>query len=128
MKGRHDRASIVKGLIDYFVGNGLEIQYAGFSGYPKPFDINRHSPDVIAKDKKTGLVYIGQCKLCSELKEQITKEQFEDFPKMSMKSGNFAKEKIPFYIAVPTDCEAKIKETFRQFEIPWSDNIQVIGF
>lgn len=128
MRSRHDKSSIVKSLIDFFSENGLQIQYARSAGFEKPHAIKRHSPDVLAIDKKSGLTYIGLCKLCTELKDQMTKEQFDDFAKMVIKSGNSSTKKVPFYIAVPTECESKIKETFRQFEIPWQDNIQVVGF
>ena len=127
MKSRHDRNSIVKSLIDYFVDGGLVIQYARYPGYEKPFTIKRHSPDVIAINKKTGSAYIGQCKLCTELTDQITKEQFEDFSKIVMRAGSQSESIMPFYIAVPTECESKIRETFRKFEIAWKDNIKVIG-
>jgi len=122
----HD--SLVKGLIDFFTKNNMQIYLANYQGYKKPIVIKRHTPDVIAVDQKTGLAHIGVAKLCGELTDNITKEQFEDFPKRIMKNGNSAGKPMPFYIIVPIECESKIKETFTKFEIPWKDNIQVIGF
>lgn len=127
MKGRHDRNSLIKALIDYFTENGLQIHYARYTGYEKPFAIKRHVPDVIAFDKEKGLAYIGKCLLCSELEDKNTKEQFEDFPKMLMKSGNSEQKHLPFYIGVPHDCHGKVKESFRMFEVPFKENIQVVG-
>ena len=128
VKGRQDHNSLVKGLIDYFQESGLQVQYAKYEGFSKPFSIKRHSPDVIAMNKEKGLAYIGEAKMCSELGDQITKEQFEDFGKMLMKGGKSEKMRLPFFIAVPSECESKISESFRQFEIPWQQNITVVGF
>ncbi|MFB5598410.1 MAG: hypothetical protein ACE5RJ_05295, partial [Nitrosopumilaceae archaeon] len=58
----------------------------------------------------------------------VTKEQFEDFPKRIIKNGKSAGKYTQFCIAVPVECETKIKEVFRQWDIPWRDNIQILGF
>ena len=127
MKQRQSHGSLIKGLIDYFQTKDLEISLANYEGYTKPFVIKRHSPDVMALDRTNGLIHIGIVKLCSSLNEQTTKEEFEDFSKRLMKSSNGEKIRVPLYIAVPKDCQSKIKEVFRQFEIPWKDNIYIIG-
>ena len=127
MKQRLSHESLIKGLIDYFQSKDLEISLANYSGFQKPFIIKRHSPDVLAIDRSSGLVHIGIVKLCSSLTDQTTKEEFEDFSKRLMKNAN-EKIRVPFYIAVPNDCQTKIQETFRRFEIPWKDNIHVLGF
>jgi hypothetical protein len=81
----------------------------------------------MAIDPSTGLIHIGIVKLCSSLSDQITKEEFEDFSKRLMKGSGTEKIRVPLYIAVPNECQSKIKEVFRQFEIPWKDNIHVLG-
>lgn len=126
MRERTSHEKLVEGLIQFFSEKGLQIQYARKLGYERPFVIKRHAPDVFAYDKEKKLGFIGEAKLCTELEEQITKEEFEDFGKMVMKSGNSEKVPLPFYIAVPSDCQTKVKETFRMFEIPWKNNIQVL--
>ena len=126
MRERTSHEKLVEGLIQFFTENGLQIQYARKSGYQKPFVIKRHAPDVIAYDKEKKLGFIGEAKLCTELEEQLTKEEFEDFGKMVMRSGKSEKIPLPFYIAVPSDCQIKVKETFRVFDIPWKNNIQVL--
>lgn len=128
MPRKQDRQSLIKGLIDHFVLNGLQIQYANYEGFEKPFVITRHAPDVIAVSPKSQLGYIGKVKLCSELGEQSTKEQFTDFSKMLMKSGKSQGSKIPFFIVVPQECHSKIKQTYHDFDISWRENIQVLGF
>ena len=128
MKGRQDHNSLVKGLIEFFEESGFQVQYARYEGYSKPFSIKRHAPDVIAMNKEKGLAIIGEAKMCSELEDQITKEQFEDYGIMLMKGGKSEKTRLPFFIAVPQECESKIPESFRQFEIPWQSNIIVKGF
>ncbi len=127
MKERQSNDSLISGLIDYLQNKGLEISLANFQGYKKPFVIKRHSPDVMARDPSSGLVYIGLVKLCISLGDQITKEEFQDFSKRLMKSSNAEKVRVPFIIAVPNDCQTKVREIFRQLEIPWNENINVIG-
>ena len=127
MKQRQTHDSLTKGLIDYLQSNGLEVALANFPGYKKPSVIKRHSPDVMAKDPSTGLIYIGMVKQCTSLEEQITKEEFEDFSNRLMKGAGEEKVRVPLIIAVPETCQSKVKEVFRQLEIPWKENITVIG-
>ena len=128
MKGRSSHESLIEGLIDYFTQRQIEIYYANYSGYKKPMAVKRHTPDMLCVDSKTGMAYISEAKVCSELTDQITKEQFEDFPKRIIKNGKSAGKYMQFCIAVPLECETKIKEAFRQWNIPWRDNIQILGF
>lgn len=128
MPRKQDHQSLIKGLIDHFISDGLQIQYANYEGYDKPFVITRHAPDVIAVNPKNKLGYIGKVKLCSELGEEATKEQFTDFSKMLMKSGESQGKRLPFFIAVPQECQTKIRQTYRDMDISWRENIQVLGF
>lgn len=125
---KQSHPSLIKGMIDHFVSGGLQIQYANYEGFDKPFLITRHAPDVIAVNPQNQLGYIGKVKLCSELGEQSTKEQFTDFSKMLMKSGKSQGLKIPFFIGVPQECHSKIRQTYSNFDIAWRENIQVLGF
>ena len=127
MKERQSHDSLVKELIGHFLEKNLEVRLANCEGYNKPMVIKRHPPDILAVDS-SGLVHIGVVKMCSSLGDQMTREQFEDFSKRLMKNSDSQKIRVPLFIAVPTDCQAKVREMFRQFEIPWKENIQVIGF
>lgn len=127
MKGRQDHGSLVQSLVDSFIENGLVIKYAKCQNYEKPIVIKRHTPDIIAKNKDGTLTVIGEAKMCNELRDQITKEQFEDFSSVMMDRGS-EKVKVPFFVGVPEQCEFKVQESFRQFSIAWPDNIQVWGF
>src|SRR5574338_119408 len=127
MPRKQDHRSLIKGLIDRFISDGLQIQYANYEDYDKPFVITRHAPDVIAVNPKNKLGYIGKVKLCSELGEKATKEQFTDFSKMLMKSGESQGKRLPFFIAVPQECQTKIRQTYRDMDISWRENIQVLG-
>ena len=127
MKGRQDHDSLVHKLIECLIENGFEIKYAKHSSYTKPIMIKRYRPDVIARNQDKKLTIIGEAKMCNELTDQITKEQFEDFSSTYMER-DADRIKIPFIIAVPEQCEFKVKEAFRQFSLPWKDNIQVWGF
>lgn len=124
---RQSHDSLVEGLIDYLKSKGLQVVLANFQGYEKPFLIKRHSPDVLAKDPSSGLVYIGVVKLCTSLEEKITQEKFQDFSKRLMKSSGGEKIRVPLVIAVPKDCQSKVREVFKQSQIPWKENIDVIG-
>lgn len=127
-KSRQDHKSLLKNLIEHFTSCGLEIQYANYDGYDKPFVINRHAPDVIAFDRNAQLGYIGEAKMCSELTDERTKEQFEDFSKKLMRSGKSERAKLPFFIAVPHECTSKIPQTLKNIGLDERDNIKIIGF
>ena len=128
MQTSKDHEFLVKELIDYFLKKGLEVPLANHPGYSKPGRIKRHPPDVMAIDRTNGLVYIGSVKTCNEFSDQITREEFEDFPRRLSKTQDSAKVRIPFYIGVPENCQSKVKEIFNKFEIPWRENIKVVGF
>ena len=128
MKHRQRHDSLIRRLIDHFQTQDFRISFANYEDFTKPFVIKRHSPDVIGVNRSNGLVHIGIVKFCSSLNDQITKEEFEDFSNILMKGSENERILVPFYIAVPNECQSKIKETFRSLEIPWTDNIHVLGF
>ena len=128
MKQRQSHDSLIRRLIDHFQTQDFRISFANYEDFTKPFVIKRHSPDVIGVNRSNGLVHIGIVKFCSSLNDQITKEEFEDFSNILMKDSENERILVPFYIAVPNECQSKIKEIFRYFEIPWTDNIHVLGF
>lgn len=127
-KSRQDHASLLKNLIDHFVLGGLEIQYANYGAYARPHAINRHAPDIIAVDKRTNLGYIGEAKMCSELNELRTKEQFEDFSSKAVSTIKSGQVRMPFFIAVPHECSSKIPQTLRDLGLAQMDNIKVVSF
>ena len=127
MKQRQSHDSLICGLIDYFQKKGIEVVLAKFQGYKKPFLIKRHAPDVMARNPTTGLIYIGVVKLCTSLEDQITQEEFQDFSKRLMKNSGTEKVRVPLVIAVPHDCQSKVKEVFKRLKIPWNDNICIVG-
>jgi len=127
-KLRQDHKSLVKKLIDHFVSSGLEIQYANYTGYEKPFVITRHAPDVIAFDRTKQLGYIGEAEMCNEITEQLTKEKFEDFSKKLMRKGKSEHTRLPFFIASPHECNSRIPQILRDLGINERDNIHVLSF
>ena len=44
-----------------------------------------------------------------------------------MKGSGTEKIRVPLVIGVPKDCQSKVREVFKQLQIPWKDNIHVIG-
>lgn len=127
MQTSEEHNFLIKRLIDQFLKKGLKVSLANYVNYDKPMKIKRHSPDVLAINRKNGLVYIGLTKTCNELSDNITKEQFTDFSRRLSKTQTSEKIRIPFYICVPESCKSRIKESFEEFEIPWNENIVVIG-
>lgn len=127
-RSRQDHTTLVKNLIDHFKGSGLEIQYANYEGYEKPFVITRHAPDVIAYDRKNQLGYIGEAEMCNELAEELAKEKLHDFSKKLMSRGKSEKTRLPFFIAVPDECKSKIPQALRDLGIAERDNIHVLSF
>jgi len=127
-KNREDHQSLVKHLIDHFNSLGLEIQYANYDKYQKPFVINRHPPDVIAFDRAKHLGYIGEAKVCTEVEEQRTKEQLADFSSKLMRSGASEHTHLPFFIAVPHDCNSKMIQTLKTLHLDSKENIRVMDF
>lgn len=127
-KNREDHKSLVKHLIDHFTSLGLEIQYANYDKYEKPFVISRHSPDVIAFDRAKHLGYIGEAKVCTELEEERTKEQLSDFSSKLMKSGTSERVSLPLYIAVPHDCNSKMMQTLKTLHLDSKENIHLMDF
>ncbi len=128
MPQSQDHESLVKHLIDHFTSIGLEIQYADYDKYQKPFVISRHQPDVIAFDKTKRLGYIGEAKMCADLEEQRTKEQLHDFSNKVMRSGTSEHIRLPLYIAVPNDCNSKMTQTLKELHLESKENIHVMGF
>lgn len=115
-------------MMDHFSSLGLEIQYANYDGHQKPFVINRHAPDVIAFDRVKHLGYIGEAKVCTELEEPRTREQFDDFSKKIMRSGVSEKTRLPFYIAVPHECNSKTTQVLKEMHLDSRDNVHVLDF
>ncbi|MEM2159837.1 MAG: hypothetical protein QXN55_02645 [Candidatus Nitrosotenuis sp.] len=127
-KNRQDHNSLVKHLIDHFTSLGLEIQYANYGKYQKPFVISRHPPDVIAFDKTKRLGYIGEAKVCTELEEERTKEQLHDFSSKIMRAGASEKVRLPLYVAIPHECNLKMTSTLKELHLDSKDNIHVMDF
>lgn len=127
-KSRQDHKSLIKHLIDHFTSLGLEVQYANYDKYQKPFPISRHAPDVIAYDRTKKIGYIGEAKVCTEIVEQRTKEQLEDYSKKVMKTGDSETTKMPFFIAIPHDCNLKMTQTLKEMHLDTRDNIHIMDF
>jgi hypothetical protein len=127
-KSHIDHESLVKHLIDHFTSLGLEIQYANYAKYQKPFTISRHSPDVIAMDRAKHLGYIGEAKTCVELDEQKTKEQLQDFSNKLMRSGASERIRLPLFVAVPHECSMKMAHTLRDLHLDSKENIHIMDF
>ena len=66
--------------------------------------------------------------MCTELVEQRTKEQFEDFSKKLMRSGNSERTKLLFFIAVPHECNTKTTQVLKELHLDARDNVHIMDF
>ena len=69
------------------------------------------------------LVAIGEAKICEDLENERTKEQFEDFSKRYMSEGKSRNTAVPFYIAVPQKCKEKAREKLVDFGLAGKANV-----
>jgi len=114
---------LVKILIDQFEIDGLEIVNAAYQGYKEPYKVGRHPPDIIARNRVTEVVSLGEVKLCSALDSQKTREQFEDFSnrQMATTSGEF----VPFHILTPVMCAHRVWRLLCQLGLDKRPNVML---
>ena len=120
-----EHQTLVKALIDKFVNDGLVIVKAAYEGYDEPYKIERHKPDIIAKDSNTDIIFIGEAKLCDDLASDRTKEQFEDFSSRVMTEGRCKGAPVPFHIVVPKNCPDDVVLVLAKLRLGDKSNIKV---
>lgn len=120
-----EHQTLVKALIDKFVNDGLVIIKAAYEGYDEPYKIERHKPDIIAKDSNTDIVSIGEAKLCDDLTSDRTKEQFEDFSSRVVTEGKSKGATVPFHIVVPKSCPDDVVSVLAKLHLGDKSNIKV---
>lgn len=95
----NEHQNLVDALIKALISEGYTIENADSGDYLRPTTIERHEPDIIAKDQN-GLVIIGEAKTKEGLNSETSKEQFIDFSNRVMASGLLKDQAVPFHIVV----------------------------
>ena len=92
-----EHQELIAALVNHFTAKlNLEILSADYTGYPKPTEHGRHSPDIVARDGR-GVIHIAEAKVGNDIFSQSTKEQFLDFSNRIMVD---TKVPVPFHIVV----------------------------
>jgi hypothetical protein len=115
---------LVKRLIDELVKSGVRILTADFEGYLKPRRQGRHEPDVVGEDS-SGLLVIGEAKLCQDLTTLHTYEQLRDFSSRQMGDGALEGVAVPFHIIIPMDCSPELHRILKDLNLHDKDNIHI---
>ncbi|MDO8621231.1 MAG: hypothetical protein Q7R31_03035 [Candidatus Levybacteria bacterium] len=98
MNPSREHQDLIKALKNHF------IQRLGFTilsvdlpeSLDKPFQIGRHSPDIIAKDQ-FGIIQIGEAKVGDNISSPESEEQFKDFSNQVMRGTNVP---VPLHIII----------------------------
>ena len=85
--------------------------------------IDNHIPDMMGKSEQ--LVAIGEAKTCNDLDNKRTEEQFKAFGRRVMKPDKT--KRVPFYIAIPKECESKLNEVLMRLNLDKRENIKVVA-
>ena len=119
---------LVKGLINEFAAEGLEIMSAVSEGYKKPEKVKVHQPDIIGWDPEKELFYLGTIKTQNDdLSSTKTGEQFYELSNLVMSKGRSQGKRLPYYIGVPKDKLPNIKKALVDFGISKRENIYTVG-
>jgi len=117
----HER--MVKKIIDKFESKDLRIKCADYTGYDTCEKTSNYIPDVRARDDSNELNYIGEAETCDTVKSDHTKEQIKAFSGRTMKDGKSKGAEVPFYIAVPKECESDLEEVLQELGLADKQNI-----
>ena len=121
-----EHKKLVKAIIDHFEAKGLKIVSASYDGYEKCEIIGNHEPDVIAQKPNEEVYYIGEDKICDNLKNDRTREQFEDFGNTVMLKEGATRTYIPFCIAVPKECKEELEKNLVDYGLSMNENIETL--
>jgi len=116
--------TLVSRLIDELLRKRVTILTADYEGYLKPHRQGRHEPDVVG-ETSSGLLVIGEAKLCEDLATLHTYEQFSDFSNRAMEDGPLAGSAIPFHIITPMECSPALHSILKDLNLENRDNIHI---
>lgn len=93
-----EHQQLVQALVNHFRSTlNFSINGVDLPGYAvKPFQIGRHTPDIIAKDS-LGVIQIGDAKYGDDISSETSKEEFLDFSNQKMRITG---QNVPLHIVV----------------------------
>jgi len=116
---------IVGAVIAYFKEQGWRITAAACPGYTEPGKVERHEPDVIARDGRGVTVY-GEAKTGEgDIGARHSREQYHDFSKWFMKGSGMP---CPLYICVPGRHRPELERVLREEGLAGKPNIHVLVY
>lgn len=118
---------LVESLIAHMKKEGFVITCAANPVYNQCGETEGHIPDVRGKNADE-LNAIGEAKTCDDLNNERTEEQFKVFSNREMTDGKSKGKTVPFYIAIPKDCENELKTTLHDLGLDAKENIRRVLF
>ena len=119
---------LVKALIQELKSQGFEIVNAASEGYAPCAEVEGYFPDVKAYNRKKDFVVFGLAKICSELEDELTEEQFKFFSHRFMHGGKSSGSAVPFCIAITKGCEKKLDACLIKLKLEQKKNIFKYAF
>jgi hypothetical protein len=118
---------LVVSLIAHIKKEGFAITCAANPMYNQCDETEGRIPDVRGKNTDE-LNAIGEAKTCDDLNNERTKEQFKVFSNREMSDGRSKGKTVPFYIAIPKECENELKTTLHDLGLDAKENIRRVLF
>jgi hypothetical protein len=120
---------IVKGLIDYLDEKGFKTKCAAYEGYNQCTPIDERIPDVMGQNAQE-LLAIAEAKTCDDLASdrERTNDQLKTFSSHEMASGNSKGQAVPFFVAVPKECNGELQKILKELGLDKKSNITTLQF
>lgn len=117
--------AMVSSLIQFFRDQGWQVTAAASSGFPDPYKLGRHEPDVLGSDQE-GTTVIGEVKTGEgDLETEHSKEQYLDFAGMVMTES---RKPCPFYLSVPSEHQGETARILRGLGLFDKPNVQLLTY
>lgn len=118
-----DHQVLIKGLVNNFQTQGIDVPFAEMEGYKEPKQIREFKPDVIGWDPFKEMHYLGMVVSPDELKSDYTEKKIDELSGMMMGQGISYGERIPLYIGVPSECAKRVQEKIEKTGLTERGNI-----
>jgi len=119
---------LVEALIEYLKKEGFTITCAAHTGYNQCDELNGRVPDVRGTNAADELNAIGEAKTCDNLGSFVTIARFKAFSNRVMTDGKSKGKDVPFYIAIPKNCEKELEATLYNLGLDTKTNIHRVSF
>ncbi|MGA2627625.1 MAG: hypothetical protein ABSF63_11305 [Candidatus Bathyarchaeia archaeon] len=105
-----EHQKLVGFLVERIKNEGFEIRCASYGNYAACEAIDSAIPDVRGHNSTIELTCFGEAETDATINTDHTRKQFKVFANRIMTNGKSKGQKCPFYIAVPTGSEDKLKK------------------